>query len=62
MAREHGISDHEDDIAEAASIARARADVAAGRVYPHAIVAEWMETWAKPGQTTFKEWLAQRDG
>ncbi|MBW6527105.1 hypothetical protein KZ813_09670 [Sphingomonas sp. RHCKR7] len=62
MAREHGIFDHDDELAEAASIARARADVAAGRVYPHAIVAEWMETWGKPGRTTFREWLAQRDG
>ncbi|MBB3691546.1 antitoxin [Sphingomonas sp. BK580] len=62
MAHWHGISDQEDDAAEAESIARARADIAAGRVYPHAVVAEWIETWDKPGRATFKEWLASRHG
>ncbi len=38
------------------------ADIAAGRVYPHAIVAEWLTTWGKPGRKPFKEWLADRHG
>ncbi len=62
MAHRHGISDQDDNAAEAVSIARARADVAAGRVYPHTVVAEWMESWDKPGRTTFKQWLASRHG
>lgn len=46
----------------AASIARARADVAAGRVHSNAIVGEWLLTWGKPGRKPFKEWLADRHG
>jgi hypothetical protein len=42
--------------------ARAEADIAAGRCYPHQIVGEWLKTWGKPGRLPFKEWLAQRDG
>lgn len=51
-----------DEEEDAASLARAEADIVAGRVYSHAIVAEWMETWGKPGRTSFREWLAQRGG
>ncbi len=52
---------HVDDLeADAEDDARALADLAAGRVYPHAIVGEWLSTWGKPGRKPFKEWLAQR--
>ncbi|WP_246347096.1 hypothetical protein [Sphingomonas jinjuensis] len=44
------------------SIARARADVAAGRVYPHAIVGEWLSTWGDDDFLPFEDWLASRDG
>jgi hypothetical protein len=46
----------------AAADARALADLEAGRVYPHAIVGEWLKTWGKPGRKPFKEWLADRHG
>ena len=47
---------------DAASLARAEADLAAGRVHSHEIVAEWMMTWGKPGRVSFREWLAARGG
>ena len=50
------------DEQEAAADERARADIAAGRVYPHAIVREWLMTWGLPGRKPFKEWLAARHG
>ena len=46
----------------AASVARARADVAAGRVHSHAVVGEWLTTWGQAGRKPFKEWLTKRDG
>ncbi|WP_236552974.1 hypothetical protein [Sphingomonas sp. 8AM] len=51
-----------DESALAADLARAEADVAAGRVHSHAIVGEWLKTWGKPGRLPVKEWLARRDG
>jgi len=48
MNIERGIFEEEDEEAEAASIARARADVAAGRVVPHAEVVKWLKTWGTP--------------
>lgn len=42
--------------------ARVEADIAAGRVYPHAIVGEWLKTAGAPDWKPFKEWLATRDG
>lgn len=33
---------------EAASLARAEADIAAGRVVPHSEVVKWLETWGTP--------------
>jgi len=33
---------------EAASFARAEADIAAGRVIPHEEVAKWLKTWGTP--------------
>ena len=44
----------------AASDARALADLAAGRVYPNAVIGEWLTTCGKPGRKPFKEWLAAR--
>jgi predicted transcriptional regulator len=33
---------------EAASLARAEADIAAGRVVPHSEVVKWLQTWGTP--------------
>lgn len=62
MKHEPGIFENPDAQAEAASIARAREDVAAGRVHSHAIVKEWLMTWGKPGRLPFRHWLAARNG
>lgn len=59
VKHEPGIFEEPDPEAEAASIARARADIAAGRVYPHAVVGEWLKTWGKPECKPFQEWLKQ---
>ncbi len=60
MKHEPGIFDEPDPAAEAASLARARADVAAGRVHDHAVVGEWLLTWGEPDFKPFREWLAAR--
>ncbi|MEG3087894.1 hypothetical protein [Sphingomonas sp. PB4P5] len=44
-----------------AADARARADFAAGRYHDHAVVAEWLKTWGRPGRLPFKEWLNARN-
>jgi predicted transcriptional regulator len=62
MKHEPGIFEQRDRDAEAAAIARARADVAAGRVHSHEVVKEWLMTWGKPGRLPFREWLAARNG
>lgn len=62
MKHEPGIFEERDSAAEAAAIARARADVAAGRVQSHEIVRQWLMTWGKPGRLPFREWLAARNG
>jgi predicted transcriptional regulator len=62
MKHEPGIFDQPDPAAEAASLARARADVAAGRVHDHAIVSEWLATWTSPDYMPFHQWLAARNG
>ena len=54
-----GLPSTDDEIA--ASLARARADVAAGRVHSHAIVGDWLKTVGTPDFRRFKEWLAARD-
>lgn len=46
----------------AKAIAGARDDVAAGHVYPHALVAEWAQSFSAPGSKSFFEWLADRNG
>lgn len=50
-----GLPETEEEIAEAD--ARAEADIAAGRVYPHSVVSAWLDTWGKPGRQPFREWL-----
>ncbi|KQT32898.1 antitoxin [Sphingomonas sp. Leaf412] len=62
MKHEPGIFEERDEEADAASIARARADIAAGRYHDHEVVAEWLKTWGKPGRLPFREWLAARNG
>ena len=52
---------HIDDI-DAEQDARAMADVAAGRCYPHEVVGRWLMTWGEPDQKPFKDWLAEQDG
>ena len=42
--------------------AAVEADIAAGRVYDHAIFGQWLLTWGKPGRKPFKEWLADQNG
>jgi len=61
MKHEPGIFECDPE-AEAASLARARADVAAGRVHDQATVGEWLLTWGKPGFKPFREWLTARHG
>ena len=61
MKHEPGIFEQPDPDVEAAAIARARADIAAGRYHDHAVVAEWLKTWGQPGRLPFREWLAARD-
>ena len=50
MNVERGIFEEPDPEAEAAADARARADVAAGRVIPHDKVVAWLRTWGTPGE------------
>ena len=58
MNVERGIFEEPDPEAEAASVARARADVAAGRVVPHEQVAAWLKTWGTPDEKPMpREWL-----
>lgn len=45
MVREPSIFDDLDPAAEDAADAEGLADIAAGRVVPHAEVAAWLETW-----------------
>lgn len=56
MKHEPGIFEKRDEAAEAASIARARADIAAGRYVDHATMSEWLRTWGKPDRKPFREW------
>lgn len=57
VKHEPAIFEHPDPAAEAASIARARADVAAGRVYSHEVVSRWLKTWGDDDFRPFDEWL-----
>lgn len=53
-----GFADDEDDDPTDAEI---EADIAAGRVYDHAVVAEWLKTWGTSDRRSFKDWLAAQD-
>lgn len=57
MKHEAGIFEQPDPEAEAASIARAREEHAAGRYVDHATVSEWLKTWGRPDQKPFREWI-----
>lgn len=58
MTAEPRIFSKRDREAEAASLARARADVAAGRVVDHAEVAKWLKTWGTEDEYPMpREWL-----
>ena len=49
---------YEQPEAEAAADARAEADIAAGRVVDHAVVAAWLAKWGTPEETPAPpEWL-----
>ncbi|WP_344692765.1 hypothetical protein [Sphingomonas cynarae] len=52
MKHEPGIFDERDNEAGAASLAHARADVAAGRVHDQAITGEWLAARRGGVQTT----------
>lgn len=58
MKHEPGIFDAIDPRAEAESIARARAQIAAGRGVPHEEVAAWLRTVGTPEWKPMpREWL-----
>jgi predicted transcriptional regulator len=48
MNIERPIFEEEDEEAIAASIARARAQIAAGKGVPHEEVVKWLKTWGTP--------------
>jgi predicted transcriptional regulator len=48
MNVERSIFEEVDEEAEAASIARARAQIAAGKGIPHEEVVKWLKTWGTP--------------
>ena len=58
MEHEPGLFERRDPDAEAASLARARADIAAGRTIPHEQVTAWLKTWGTPDFKPMpREWL-----
>ncbi len=58
MHPEASLVDETDDEAEAAADTEGLADIAAGRVVPHADVAEWLDTWGRDDETPAPaEWL-----
>ena len=55
---EPGIFDEVDDALEEAKLARAEAQIAAGKGIPHEKVAAWLKTWGTPEyQPPPKEWF-----
>jgi len=50
MAEPVSLFDQLDETAEAEAIAKARADVAAGRVVSHAETVKWLRSWGKPDE------------
>jgi predicted transcriptional regulator len=58
MNAERAIYEQQDLDAEAASDARAEADIKAGRVVDHEDVAAWLATWGTPDEKPVPpEWL-----
>jgi predicted transcriptional regulator len=58
MVPEPSIFDHVDAEAEEAADAEGMADIAAGRVVPHAEVSAWLDTWGTPDEKPAPEsWL-----
>ena len=61
MKTEASIFDQIDEIdpgADERALAEAEADLAAGRVVPHADVAAWLDTWGTPDEKPAPEsWL-----
>ncbi|WP_447724009.1 antitoxin [Sphingomonas koreensis] len=57
MTHQRWIFEEPDLAAIAASDARARANMEAGRYYDHATVSRWLKTWGTPEQKPFHEWL-----
>lgn len=57
MKHEPGIFEERDVEAEDAAVARARADIAAGRVYAHEDVVAWLRTWGTDDYKPFpRKW------
>ena len=50
MEPEPSLFDKIDVVADAAADAEALADIAAGRVVPHAEVEAWLKTWGTPDE------------
>lgn len=58
MTYESGIFEQDDEEAIAASIARGRADIAAGRYVEHEKIVAWLKTWGTPDWKPMpREWL-----
>lgn len=58
MSVERPIFSEDDPEAEAASLARAERDIAAGKVVPHEEVAKWLQAWADGERKPMpREWL-----
>lgn len=51
MKPDPSLFDAADDEADARADAEAMADIAAGRIVPHAEVAAWLDTWGTPDET-----------
>jgi hypothetical protein len=51
----------EDELDLEESVARARADMAAGRYYSHELVGEWLKTPGDAQLLPIEEWLARRN-
>ena len=62
MEHERGIVEQPDPDAGAAADVRAEADLAADRVYPHAIVWQWPKSFGDVDARSFGEWPARPNG
>jgi predicted transcriptional regulator len=50
MSEPASLFDDVDEEGERLAIAKARADVAAGRVVPHEAVVKWLQSWGTPDE------------